>query len=127
MSNSDDETFAILTVQLHQQYVELDGIVDKLTQGPLESVDSTADQMKKMKRIEGALGPLRDRFIESKRSLSDHLQTVTDQTIVLVTQLMPKLAQLEKTTIDSAKRLFPQVQQNVRAVQMQNAYVSTKR
>ena len=127
MSNSDDETFATLTVQLHQQYVELDGIVDKLTQGPLESVDSIADQMKKIKRTEGALGPLRDRFIESKRSLSDHLQTVTDQTIVLVTQLMPKLAQLEKTTIDSAKRLFPQVQQNVRAVQMQNAYVTTKR
>ena len=127
MSNSDDETFATLTVQLHQQYVELDGIVDKLTQGPIESVDSIADQMKKIKSTEGALGPLRDRFIESKRSLSDHLQTVTDQTIVLVTQLMPKLAQLEKTTIDSAKRLFPQVQQNVRAVQMQNAYVSTKR
>lgn len=127
MSNSDDETFATLTVQLHQQYVELDGIVDKLAQGPIESVDSIADQMKKIKRTEGALGPLRDRFIESKRSLSDQLQTVTDQTIVLVTQLMPKLAQLEKTTIDSAKRLFPQVQQNVRAVQMQNAYVTTKR
>jgi hypothetical protein len=35
---------------------------------------------------------------------------------------MPKLAQLEKATVESANRLFPKIQESVRAVQMQSAY-----
>ncbi|QDT11876.1 hypothetical protein [Planctomycetes bacterium K23_9] len=116
-----------LTLQLLQQYKLLDQVVDALNEGPAESIDDINEQMLAIKETEKSLLPLREVFRQTNDSLPDELRNPTDETIELVKGLMPKLAQLEKTTLESANRLFPKIQESVRAVQMQNAYGGGRR
>ncbi|MGB7346353.1 MAG: hypothetical protein WBD20_19195 [Pirellulaceae bacterium] len=127
MSNNENGQLLFLTNQLFQQYQALEGIVDALNLSPESTVDGITVQMKAIKETEQALRPLREEFRRTTDTLPVELQVPTDQTIELVKSLMPKLAQLEKTTLESANRLFPQIQESVRAVQMQNAYGSSRR
>ena len=126
MAANNDETFSTLTLQLHQQYVDLNHVIDSMGNEAVESVEDIAIHMKRIKETEAELKPLRDAVVAAGQKLPANLQTATDETIKIVTGLMPKLAMLEKATVESAKRLFPQVQESVRAVQMQNAYSGSR-
>lgn len=119
---SNDDQLRALTTQLLQQYQTLDAIVDSLNEAPGDSIDEISVQIAAIKETERELLPLRESFRANNDSLPDELSVPTDKTIELVKSLMPKLAQLEKTTLESAQRLFPKIQENVRAVQMKNAY-----
>lgn len=121
MDNSENPLLA-LTLQLKQQYQALDSIVDSFSHDTDQSMNSISDQLKLIKQTEETLRPLREEFRAANATVPAVLQIPTEQTIELVKGLMPKLAQLEKQTLDSAKRLFPKIQESVRAVQMQNAY-----
>jgi len=111
-----------LTNTLLQQYQSLNATVDSLNDGPVDSVDEISVQIAAIKKTEEQLLPLREAFRETHPTLPSELKIPTDQTIELVKGLMPKLAQLEKATLESANRLYPKIQESVRAVQMQNAY-----
>jgi predicted nucleic acid-binding Zn-ribbon protein len=108
--------------QLLQQYQSLDATIDTLGQSESPSMDDVTSKIAEIKQIEQSLAPIREQYRSEFETLSDDLRRVTDQTIELVTGLMPKLAQLEKATVESANRLFPKIQESVRAVQMQSAY-----
>ncbi|MEM8733680.1 MAG: hypothetical protein AAGG44_05645 [Planctomycetota bacterium] len=116
-----------LTLMLRQQYRALDKIVDGMGEDGALSVDVMGQHLKAIKQTESLLAPIRQEFIESGERLDQLAQEATEETIELVKGLMPKLAQLEKATAESAKRLFPKIQENVRAVQMQNAYQAGSR
>lgn len=122
MSIVEEQTLIDYTVQLKQQYEQLCGIVDSLDNESNRTVEAISDQMKQIKRTEDLLGPLREAYRESNQSVGAELQSITDETIEVVKALMPKLASLEKASVDSLRRLFPKIQGSVRAVQMQNAY-----
>lgn len=124
MSNHDNEALSELTTRLHQQYCELSKIVDSIDEQTLGSVDAIGVQLKTIKETEDELAPMRAEFTRSGMRLSPAMQSATDETIELLKTLLPKLAQLEKSTIESAQRLFPQVRRGVRALQMQNAYAA---
>lgn len=122
MLNAEEQTLLDYTIELKQQYQRLSEIVDSLEKESSRTVDPISEQMKRIKRIESSLGPLRDSYLRQHDHASGEIAKVTDETIELVKTLMPKLASLEKASVDSLRRLFPKIQGSVRAVQMQNAY-----
>lgn len=122
MLNTENDPLTTLTLKLKQQYQALDSIVESMNRDSTQSIDLISEQLKVIKETETMLRPLREEFRRTNTKLPPHLQVPTDETIELVKGLMPKLAQLEKATLDSAQRLFPKIQESVRAVQMQNAY-----
>ena len=122
MLNTENDPLGTLTLKLKQQYQALDSIVESMNRDSSQSIDLISEQLKVIKETETMLRPLREEFRRTNTKLPPHLQVPTDETIELVKGLMPKLAQLEKSTLDSAQRLFPKIQESVRAVQMQNAY-----
>ncbi|NND98988.1 MAG: hypothetical protein HKN47_16860 [Pirellulaceae bacterium] len=122
-----DNPLLELTLQLQQQYQHLDRLLDSITDASSAAIESIGPHMNEIKRTEAALGPLREQFHRTSEQMTPALKNATDETIDLVKGLMPKLAQLEKTTFESAQRLFPKIQESVRAVQMQNAYSSSNR
>ncbi len=126
MLNTENDPLVMLTLKLREQYQALDSIVEAMNHDSDQSIDLISEQLKVIKKTETMLRPLREEFRRTNTKLPPHLQEPTDQTIELVKGLMPKLAQLEKTTLDSAQRLFPKIQESVRAVQMQNAYQASR-
>lgn len=116
-----------LTLMLRTQYRALDKIVDGMGENGDVSVDVMGQHLKAIKKTEALLGPIRQEFLDTGERLDTIAQEATEETIGLVQGLMPKLAQLEKATAESAKRLVPKIQESVRAVQMQNAYQAGSR
>jgi hypothetical protein len=113
--------------RLQQQYAELDAIVDALVRHGGQDMDAINVRITAIKQTEELLRPLRDHFCQSKESMPAAVQESTQATIDIIKGLMPKLAQLEKDTAAAAQRLYPKVQQSVRAVQMQTAYGNESR
>jgi predicted nuclease with TOPRIM domain len=122
MLNAEEQMLLEYTIELKQQYERLSEIVDSLERESSRTIDPISKQMKRIKRIESSLAPLRDSYLRRHDHASGEIAKVTDETIELVKTLMPKLASLEKASVDSLRRLFPKIQGSVRAVQMQNAY-----
>ncbi len=127
MSSNETHSLLELTQLLRKQYGDLDAIIDAATTGSTESLQAISQQMKSIKQTETLLLPLREEYRRSKADLPAALKIPTDETIELLKNIMPKLAQLEKETIDSSQRLFPRITESVRAVQMQNAYQTGNR
>jgi hypothetical protein len=122
-SGGDDEQLLIReTLLLKQQYEQLAEIVETMRQEQSRNVEPISGQMKCIKETESRLRPMREAFTRSGKQASKELKQATEATIRLVETLMPKLAELEKASVDSLRRLFPKIQGSVRAVQMQNAY-----
>ena len=122
MSDIEYAKFAKLSLQLLEQYRALDAVIDDSAAEIQDSVVTIGEHMNRIKATEAELLPLRNAIVADKVQIGGELQQITDQTIAIVQGLMPKLAQIEKATADAAKRLMPQVQESVRAVQMQRAY-----
>ncbi|MEO1530036.1 MAG: hypothetical protein AAFX06_31875 [Planctomycetota bacterium] len=123
MTNPSPNTSLLeLTVQLRNLYRELDQSVDSMQVGSVESLGHIGDKMRLIQEVEHQLGPLREAYQQTNSKLPQSLREPTDQTVDLLKGLLPKLAQLEKATVDSFQRLFPKIQESVRAVKMQNAY-----
>lgn len=127
MSNTDHNPLLQLTLRLRQQYRDLDRVLDAMNAGSDLMIESISEHMKSIRETEARLHPLREQQRRINAQLPAELQQPTDETIELLKGIMPKLAQLEKATIDSSQRLFPKIQQSVRAVQMQNAYQNSHR
>ena len=122
MSVQANEKLFLLTKQLRDQYSALEGIIDSANADPNQSVERISEHMKQIKSTEEQLCPLRETFVSDQSPLAFEIKRVTDETIETVKTLMPKLASLEKASVESLRRLFPRIQGSVRAVQMQNAY-----
>ncbi|QDV81912.1 hypothetical protein [Planctomycetes bacterium TBK1r] len=118
----EEQTLIDYTIKLKQQYQSLSEIVDAIEREPGRGVEAINEQMKQIKQTEDLLRPLRERYQEEHEHASGQIKALTDETIDVVKSLMPKLAGLEKASVDSLRRLFPKIQGSVRAVQMQNAY-----
>ena len=63
MPTNDDQTFSTLTLQLHQQYIDLDQVIDSMGDQAVESVEAIAVGLKRIKETESQLKPLRDDFV----------------------------------------------------------------
>lgn len=122
MPNERETKLLEQTSTLKDLYVKLNAIVDRNIETNDCSIEKISEQIQQIRAAESVLGPMRDQYQKSGRQLSPQLKSLTDDTIELVKALMPKMAQLEKMTLDAAKRLFPEIHESVRVVQMQSAY-----
>lgn len=120
--SSNEQALAQLAQRLKQQYQALDDAIDAMNQAGEVAVETISDQLTSIRQTESMLKPLRDACLQTHEQLPPEIRTPTNETIELLRGLMPKLAQLEKTTLQSAQQLLPKIQQSVRAVQMQTAY-----
>ena len=121
-SIQDEKILIDLTSKLKQQYETLDQIIAGLESDSTMSIEAISEKMKEIKQTENMLQPLRASYRDHHDENEGQLKAITDETIEVVKNLMPKLASLEKASVDSLRRLFPKIQGSVRAVQMQNAY-----
>lgn len=127
MQHTDSKQFLDLSVKLAAQYDALLKVVDALLRAAtIESVDDITVQMKDIRETENLLRPIRTAFRENELKTPAQIREVTDHTIDVLNQLMPKLSLLESKTKHSAMKLFPKVREGVRAVQMKNAYKSKR-
>ncbi|WP_436715449.1 hypothetical protein U8335_23590 [Roseiconus lacunae] len=122
MSETNETRLLSYTSELKQHYERLNQIIEQYADDSHHAVDPIREQMALVKQTEDKLRPLRQSYLDQSNELSGPLKTLTDETIELVQSLMPKLAQLEKSSVDSLRRLFPRIQGSVRGIQMQNAY-----
>lgn len=84
-------------------------------------------QMIVIKRLEEILQPLRHSYQEQFGHFPSEVLDVNQQTIGLAERLLDDLGQLEKRSAASLERLYPQVKNSVRAVDMQKAYLRGSR
>lgn len=84
-------------------------------------------QMIVIKRLEEILQPLRQSYQEQFGRFPSSVREVNQETIDVAEHLLEDLAQLEKRSAASLERLYPQVQNSVRAVDMQKAYLRGSR
>jgi hypothetical protein len=85
----------------------------------LAELKSTLDEAK---FIEQQLFPLRDQFALAGGELSQQTQSLIEQSIAIVTRLLPQLGSLEKQAQIARQNLEPQIHDGVRLLKMQNAY-----
>lgn len=122
MSNDSDQNMLELAARLRDQYRDLSKVVERKVECGDHSIEEISELIEQIRDTENHLRPLREDFRDGQRVASDELREVTDETISLMQSIMPKLGELEKATLESAKRLYPEIQQSVRVVQMQKAY-----
>ncbi|OYP32355.1 hypothetical protein [Rhodopirellula sp. MGV] len=122
MSDLNETLLFNYTSELKSHYEKLNAIIDEHANDSHGAIEPIREQMALVKQTEEKLRPIRETYLGESRELSGQLQAITDETIDLVKSLMPKLAQLEKVSVDSLRRLFPRIQGSVRGIQMQNAY-----
>ena len=124
MSKAIESELLRYSCLLRDEYATLNRIIGQMESDGSPSVEPIREQMQKIKDTESELAPIREAYMKSRDHASADIQAVTDETIELVKSLMPKLANMEKASVESLRRLFPKIQGSVRAVQMQNAYGS---
>lgn len=124
MSKAIESELLRYSCQLRDEYATLNRIIGQMETDGSAAVEPISEQMQKIKDTESELAPIRESYMKSRDHASTDIQAVTDETIELVKSLMPKLANMEKASVESLRRLFPKIQGSVRAVQMQNAYGS---
>lgn len=122
MSNPHFDAMLELAFQLKKQYESLNEIIDLKIESGDCSIEQISEQINGIRTTEDLLRPMREDLRDRKVKSPDVLQSVTNETIELMESIMPKLGTLEKETLESAKRLYPEVEQSVRVVQMQQAY-----
>jgi hypothetical protein len=126
MWNPDEATLMHYTSVLKQQYEELERIVEAIQNESGVGIERIGEQMTEIKQTEQVLRPLREAYLQHHQRPSEPLRALTDETIELVQGLMPKLAELERASADSLRRLFPKIQGSVRGVQMRQAYQANR-
>ena len=65
-------------------------------------------------------------YRNSRTKASDAVKLLTAQTAALVQGMIEKVARLEDSARESYKRLFPEINQNLRGHQMKQAYGKSK-
>jgi hypothetical protein len=127
MSNNNLEQFQALARQLLSQYQVVEQAVEHVFENQEstsknEMLDAIRSLLTEVKQTEAQLKPLRDILKNDSVSMPPATQATIDQTIQIVTTIIPRIGAIEKSAIDSRESLAPVIRESVRAVQMKSAY-----
>ena len=131
MSQSNLDQFHRLVQQLFSQYTLAQQAVDHVyanqeTASNNETLDSIRQLLTHVKQTEAEIAPLRDSLQSQNIAVPAATQTVVDDTIKIVTTLIPRIGALEKSAVDARERLAPVIHEGVRAASMKSAYAKQK-
>ncbi len=127
MTKKNSQPIESLASGLLEQYREIESLV-KLIEQSVNNVDRVKlfDNLNILlldaKRIEGELAPLRTEFADHGVAIPTATRQQVNQTVAIVTRLIPRLGTLEERARKERLKLAPQIHDGVRALQMQSAY-----
>lgn len=112
---------------LLEQYRVVDrAITDITSQKEHRSSNETLEKINQLlagiKKTESQIQPVRDDLIAQKVSVPEPTQKVIDETVQIVTALIPRIGALEKDAVAARERLTPVIREGVRAAKMKSAY-----
>lgn len=127
MSNSSLQEYEALAKELLHQYRSVDRAVDYVVASKgSTSANETLEVIKKLldsvKKTESKVQPIRDSLIAEGATLPESTQKVIDETVKIVTTLIPRIGALEKDAVEARERLAPVIREGVRAAKMKSAY-----
>ena len=127
ISRNNLSEFRKLTHELRDQYRVVDESVTQIYQHK-NSLASTDDlervngQLNEVKTIEAKLQPIRKQMELEGQQVPNEMKSVIDETVQIVMGLIPRIADLEQSAIESRDKLAPLIHEGVRAIDMKNAY-----
>jgi seryl-tRNA synthetase len=126
-TSSLDQQFASLVIELHQHYQTVNDAMRKIESGSLaapsvELLSQVNSLLDPVKATEAKLRPIREQMETAGRSTPAELKPVIDQTVEIVSFLLPKIGELENSAKESRAKLAPKIGESVRAMRMQSAY-----
>ena len=124
---SKNEQFHKLVTKLLAAYKVVRHRVDTidLIDGIYEKADHLVElnnDLTNIKKLEIQISPIRDEMKSNGESLETETRKIVDETIEIVSALVPRLGLLEELARNERENLSPQIHQGVRAMQMQAAY-----
>ncbi len=87
-----------------------------------ESLETINQLLAGVKETESKIKPLRDELVAANATLPEATQKVIDETVQIVTSLIPRIGALEKEAVEARERLSPAIHEGVRAAKMKSAY-----
>lgn len=114
------------------RYQQLDQLADVMLDKQARQQDFRQELLQveavrsEIKTEEGQSTDLRNRYISSREHASPKVQELTRTASELLVVVMKKIEQLEAHTQEAFQKLVPQVNENVRANQMKQAYGSSR-
>lgn len=127
MSNSKIEQFHVLAQQLYDQYKVVEQTVDKIcdkaeTAAASDTLELIQHLLVRVKQTETQLKPIRDSLLASGETLPADTKKIVEDTVQVVTTLIPRIGALEKDAVESREKLAPVIHEGVRAAKMITAY-----
>ena len=119
-----------LCCQLREEYQAVETLIGEVKtrrDGDLDvaSLTNIRNRLTTIKRIESEFGPIRDQVMARGEVVPEKLKNEVEQTIAIITRLIPGISEIEQVARDSHQRLGPRIHEAVRGLQMQNAYRRT--
>ena len=114
--------------QMRASYQRIDGLaqqmLNKQAQGRAIQKDMEALKLERddLAEFQHRTQVVRDAYRKSQSSASKSVRELTDETAILIRNLIVKIAALEEAAKESHRRLIPQIDQNIRGKQMKQAY-----
>ncbi|QEG23358.1 hypothetical protein [Mariniblastus fucicola] len=127
MSNNNLEQFHNLVLQLLDQYKIVDQTVQQVrtkpeTESPIDTLETIKQLLDHVKQTEARIQPIRDSLQAANATIPRPTQQLIDETVTIVTSLIPNIGALEKDAVESREKLAPIIREGVRAVKMKSAY-----
>lgn len=113
---------------LFERYTELDRLADVMLEKQAQQQEFSQELRQievvksDIKAVEDQTAEIRDQYISSREHASPKVQELTRSASEVLVKVMKKIEKLETLTQEAFQRLVPQVDENVRANQMKQAY-----
>lgn len=119
-----------LCSRLQDEYRAVESLIGEIKQNrdgdlDVESLKRIRDRLNTIKQIEAVFAPLRDDVMKNGGNPPPELRTIVQETIKIITRLIPDISAIEKAALESRNRLEPRIHDAVRGLQMQHAYKRT--
>lgn len=126
-TDSLQQQFSDLATELHQQYEIIRARIEQInaeqmTTPSVELLSQINVLLAPVKETESRLAPIRERMIAEGYSTPAETKPIIEQTVEIVSYLLPKIGALEKSAQESRDSLAPKIGESVRAMRMQSAY-----
>ena len=121
------QKFRDLTTQLHGQYQIVENAIREIDDGKFSTPDIDLltrinSLLDPIKQTESDLAPIRDQMQSNGMSTPEDMSKVIDETVAVVSYLLPKIGELENKAKEARQNLAPKIGESVRAMRMQSAY-----
>jgi len=127
MSNNRLQQYHVLVQQMLDQYRIVEQNVNRIsseleTTSATDALEPIKQLLDQVKQTESELNPIRDSLQADGATVPPETKALVDDTVKIVTTLIPRIGAMEQKAVESRERLAPVIREGVRAVKMKSAY-----